>query len=136
MFRDGTYAAFFRTARGEGMGTVHFADGALWGSDSIVAYSGSYDMDGERFTASLTTRRHTAGHATVFGIDELHLKLAGTSNGKIATCSGVADEAPGMLFEATLILIQDQPAPAPVERQAKRLSLHKLPRLSGRWRAR
>jgi hypothetical protein len=136
MFRDGTYAAFFRTPRGEGMGTVHFAEGALWGADSILTYSGSYDTDGEHFTASVTTTRHTAGHATVFGVDQLHLKLTGTSNGKVATCTGMADEAPGMLFEATLILVQDQPSPAPVRPQANRFAPRKLAKLPGGSRPR
>src|SRR5262245_31398082 len=98
MFRDGTYAAWFKTPLREGAGIVHFADGKIWGGDSIISYSGTYAVDGERFTATVTTRRHSAGHDTVFGagIDEVELKLEGTSNGKIARCAGTAAAAPGM----------------------------------------
>ena len=71
MFRDGTYSAWYRSPLGEGTGIAHFADGKLRGRDSILFYDGSYEIIGDLFTAVLRTRRHTAGHATVFGIDEL-----------------------------------------------------------------
>src|ERR1700760_2702862 len=72
MLRDGTYAAWFKTQLREGAGIVHFANGKLWGGDSIISYSGCYEVEGDRWTATVTTRRHAAGHATVFGagIDE------------------------------------------------------------------
>src|SRR5262245_11784736 len=77
------------------------------------------------------TRRHAQGHATVFGpgIDEMELKLAGMSNGKIAQCSGTTDAAPGVAFEATLILNEDQPpAPGAVSPVAKVRGRNKLPK--------
>ena len=137
MLRDGTYAAWFKTSLREGAGIVHFANGRLWGGDSIISYSGCYEVDGDRWTATVTTRRHSAGHATVFGpgIDEMELKLAGTSNGKIASCSGTTDAAPGMAFEATLILSEELPPPAASPR-AKRHAKTKLPRPPQRLRAR
>jgi hypothetical protein len=134
MFKDGTYAAWFKTSRGEGAGIVHFANGIIWGGDSIINYAGHYEVDGDRFAATITTRRHAAGHPTVFGIDELELKLVGTSNGTIATCSGTAKEVPGMAFEATLILSQDQP-PAP-EQSATKFDIGKLPKLPRAFRGR
>jgi hypothetical protein len=114
MLKDGTYAAYFRTRLREGAGIVHFADGNIWGGDSIISYSGTYQVDGDRFTATVMTRRHSIGHDTVFGagIDEIELRLEGTSNGKIANCTGTAPQAPGMTFEATLILSEGQ-SPAP-----------------------
>jgi hypothetical protein len=132
MFKDGTYAAWFKTSIGEGTGIVHFADGKLWGRDSILFYDGSYETDGDRFTAILRTRRHTPGHATVFGIDELELKLDGTTLGKTAQCTGTTDAAPGMMLEATLIPCQSPPT-APEPPPASKFDpgrLPKLPRLS------
>jgi hypothetical protein len=136
MLKDGTYAAWFKTPLREGAGIVHFADGKIWGGDSIISYSGSYEVDGDRFTATVTTKRHSAGHATVFGagIDEVELKLVGTSNGKIASCSGTAAAAPGMAFEATLILCEDQPPVSDAAPTATKTS--KLPKLPQRLRAR
>jgi hypothetical protein len=132
MLKDGTYSAWFKTALGEGTGIVHLADGKLSGRDSILSYDGSYQTVGDRFTAIVRTRRHTAGHATVFGVDDLELKLDGTILGKTARCTGTAGAAPGLTMEATLIPCQSQPAaaaapPAP-KLDANRLS--KLPKPS------
>src|ERR1700756_3329178 len=88
MLKDGKYAAWFRTSRGEGTGIVHLENGKISGGDSIVAYGGSYEIDEDRFTATLTTRRHSAGPPTVFGIDEVEITLTGTFNGRMASCSG------------------------------------------------
>jgi hypothetical protein len=137
MLKDGTYAAWFKTPLRDGAGIVHFANGRIWGGDSIISYSGSYEVDGDRWTATVTTKRHSAGHATVFGagIDEVELKLEGTSNGKIARCSGTADAAPGTAFEATLILNEDQSGAPGAEPPAEKAA-NKLPKLPQRLRAR
>ncbi|MCK1651908.1 hypothetical protein IVA88_10715 [Bradyrhizobium sp. 149] len=103
MLKDGKYAAWFRTPRGQGTGVVHLAEGRISGSDSFFTYDGSYRIEEQRFTAVLTTRRHAEGPPTVFGTDEVELKLAGVCSGAMATCSGTAREAPDVTFEATLI---------------------------------
>lgn len=36
MLKDGTYAAWFKTALGQGTGIVHLAHGKIWGRDSAV----------------------------------------------------------------------------------------------------
>ena len=104
MLRDGRYAAWFRTSRGEGTGIVHLADGKISGGDCFITYGGTYQVDDDRFTATLTTKRHAAGPATVFGLDEVEVKLVGKVNGTTACCAGSAEQAPGMTFEATLFL--------------------------------
>ncbi|MFB9265619.1 hypothetical protein ACFFWD_21110 [Bradyrhizobium erythrophlei] len=117
---------------GDGTGIVHFADGKLWGRDSIMLYSGTYEVAGDRFSCVVTTKRHSEGHATVFGIDDLVLRLEGTSSGTIATCSGTADQVPGVKFEATLIPShQVQPAPQAKGPEPK-FDLSRLPKLPSR----
>jgi hypothetical protein len=111
MLRDGKYAAWFRTPRGQGTGVVHLAQGRIFGSDSFFTYGGSYQVDEQRFTAVLTTRRHAEGPPTVFGPDEVEISLSGVCNGALATCSGMARQAPDVTFEATLIYNQED-APA------------------------
>jgi hypothetical protein len=123
MLRDGKYTAWFRTSRGEGTGIVHLADGKISGGDSTFTYSGSYEVDDDRFTAALTTRKHATGPSTVFGIDEVEVKLTGRCNGMLASCLGAAEQAPGMVFEATLFLGQD-PSPDP---DSKRVALNRNP---------
>jgi hypothetical protein len=82
-------------------------DGKLTGGDTVLAYTGTYLQDGDRFTASLTTQRHTAGQPSVFGIDNVNLTLTGKSTSTTASCTGTAEQAPGLIFEATLIPMAD-----------------------------
>jgi len=109
MLRDGRYAAWFRTSRGEGTCNVHLANGKISGGDSFFTYSGSYQTDDDRFTAVLTTKRYAAGPPTVFGLDEVEIRLEGKIRGMMAACTGAAEQAPGVPFEATLFLGQDSP---------------------------
>jgi hypothetical protein len=137
MLKDGQYAAWFRTSRGEGTGIVHLANGLISGGDSIFTYSGCYEIDEDRFTAALTTRRHAAGPTTVLGADEVEVKLVGKINGTTASCSGTAEQAPGVVFEATLFLSQDPPPRSDRKLTALNFSAGKLPKgAESRWPAR
>jgi len=110
MLKDGTYAAWFRTPRGQGTGIVHIGDGQIWGRDSVMFYNGACAIDGDRFTATVTTKRHSDGQ-TVFGNnEELNLSLAGTCTGKIAEYAGTAEQFPGVVIQGTLIRSEQQPA--------------------------
>jgi hypothetical protein len=128
MVRDGKYAAWFRTPRGAGTGIVHLLDGRISGGDSYITYGGSYKIDGDRFIATLTTKRHTAGQPTVFGIDEVELKLTGILKDSMAICSGSVDEVPGMVFEATLILSRDEQPKRQPTLPVRKFNVEKLPR--------
>jgi hypothetical protein len=124
MLTEGTYVAWFRTPAGEGTGIAHLRGGEISGGDSILTYSGTYAMDGDNFEAVIQTKRHTIGHPTVFGIDELTLRVAGKCNGHLASCQGRADEIPRMLFESTLIYSRPEDPrrqPAIVEFHPERL---------------
>lgn len=106
MLKQGTYAVWFNTPMGEGTGIVHFRDGVVSGGNDILTYSGSYETEADRFRAVIQTSRHTAGHPTVFGIDDLTLRLDGTCSTMFSRCSGRADEMPDLHFEALLIFSQ------------------------------
>jgi hypothetical protein len=103
MLQNGSYFAWFRTPLKQGTGVIVFNDGKISGGDVILDYSGTYVEDGDRFTAFVATRRHTRGHPTVFGIDEIDLIVTGNSTPTMASCTGTAKQAPGLFFEATLI---------------------------------
>ncbi len=137
MLRDGTYAAWFKTPVREGTGIVHVADGKIWGRDAVMTYSGSCSIDGDRFTAVVTTKRHTEGQITVFGSDEeLVLQLEGTSTGRFASYHGTAEGFPGVLLEGTLILNDpspDKPSPA-AEPTAPKFDPDRLPKITARSR--
>jgi hypothetical protein len=122
MHRDGRYAVWFRTPRGEGTAIVHLANGRISGGDSFFTYSGAYEVDDDRFTAALTTTRHTAGPPTLFGFDEVEVEVAGSFKGRMASCSGTAKQAPGLPLEVTLIASED-PSPAPDGNRAGKLPI-------------
>jgi hypothetical protein len=106
MMRNGSYSAWFRTQLGEGFGIIALNDGILSGGDSVSVYSGAYALDGQEFTASVAARRRTEG-PSVFSIDNVDLRLTGRSTPNTASCTGTAEQAPGLTFEATLIRIVD-----------------------------
>jgi hypothetical protein len=108
MIEDGEYAVWYKTPRGEGTGIIVLANGKITGSDSVLAYSGSYEVDGDHLSVLVSTKRHSPGHASLFGIDEIELEVEGKLNGKTIACSGRARHAPDVPFHATLIRVQNQ----------------------------
>ncbi|MBR0696253.1 hypothetical protein [Bradyrhizobium lablabi] len=135
MLRDGEYAAWYRTAHGEGTGIVHLANGRISGGDCAFVYGGSYEIDEHRFTATVTTRRYADGPTTVFGLDEIEAQLTGEIRGTTAVCSGTAKQAPGLRFEVTLFL-QPEASLAPDPKQASTSpDIRKLPKLPANRRA-
>ena len=117
MLEDGEYAAWYKTPRGEGTGIIILANGKLTGSDSVLAYSGSYEINGNRFTAVVFTERHSPGQPSLFGIDNIELDVEGQLNGKTVACSGRARHAPEVPFHVTLIRVEDQPSPETAARR-------------------
>jgi len=118
MLEDGEYAAWYKTPHGEGTGIIALANGKLTGGDSVLAYSGSYEIKGDRFTAVVFTERHSPGQPSLFGIDNIELEVEGRLNGKTVSCSGHARHAPEVPFNVTLIRIQDQPSAGTKRRPA------------------
>ena len=99
MLKDGTYAAWFKTPLGQGTGIAHVTDGKICGRDGVMTYSGTCAVDGDRFTATIVTKKHAEGQ-TVFGSDdELKLTLEGTCSGKIARFIGTAEQFPGVALK-------------------------------------
>jgi hypothetical protein len=104
MLSDGFYVVQFKTPRGAGAGVLTLAKGQLRGGDSAIMYTGTYAQDGDKFTAQISTRRHTQGLPSVFGVDAVTLSLAGKSLGEAASCSGTAA---GVTFQADLHRVSD-----------------------------
>ncbi|WP_369726060.1 hypothetical protein AB8Z38_16070 [Bradyrhizobium sp. LLZ17] len=128
MLRDGKYAAWFRTQRGQGTGLVDLVEGRISGRDSFFTYGGSYQVDQQRFTGVLTVKRHADGPASVVGPDEFEVRLSGVCSGVVATCSGSAREAPDIKFEATLIYSQEEVPAADARCAVVKLKADKLPK--------
>jgi hypothetical protein len=117
MLRNGRYSAWFRTRQeeetsvmqGEGTGVIELNDGKVTGGDTVLAYTGSYVVEGDKFTAFIATERHTPGQPSVFGIgiDNVNLTLTGKSTPTTASCIGATKQAPGLAFEAILVRMAD-----------------------------
>ncbi len=107
MLRNGSYSAWYRTPLREGTGVIVLNDGKITGGDAVLGYTGTYFQNGDRFSAVVTTWRHTQGPPSVFDIDNLDLTLIGTSAPTTASCTGTAKQAPGLTFEATLVRMAD-----------------------------
>lgn len=107
--RDGLYKVLFQTPLGAGAGVVHLQAGKIRGGDAALYYVGSYQSDGEKFSADVVTDRHTQmpGIVSVFGKDKVHIRLTGKVSGDTVTVQGSAAEAPGVGFQATLARISD-----------------------------
>jgi hypothetical protein len=110
MLANGKYSAWFRTPNGDGTAIVTLSDRTIAGGDSFFEYSGSYEQNGDRLTAMVRTRRVCDGPSSVFGIDEVVLKLEGRCRGEIAVCAGTAEQAPGVNIEVTLIPSREHPS--------------------------
>ena len=135
MLKDGTYAAWYKTPLDQGTGIVHVADGQIWGQDSLMTYHGSCKVDGDRFTATVSTKRHTDGRATVFGVDdELVMDIEGSCPDKIATYTATARQVPGMILQGTLILTEQQQPVRERSRQVPAFNPNRLPKLPKRSR--
>jgi hypothetical protein len=108
MIEDGEYAAWYKTPRGEGTGIIMLANGKMTGSDTVLAYSGTYEIDGDHLSAIVVTQRHSPGQSSLFGIDNIELEVEGKASGSTVVCSGRARHAPDVPFHVTLIRVQDQ----------------------------
>jgi hypothetical protein len=73
-----------------------------------MSYEGSYADDGERLTATFRSWRHSDSAPSLFGVDDIEVSLSGKSpSGKVVSCSGFARQAPDLLFEVTLVRMDD-----------------------------
>lgn len=106
--QNGLYKVSFQTPMGQGAGVVVVADGTVKGGDSGMYYIGTFQEANNQFTAALHVQRHSnvvPGIVSVFGLDNVHLTLQGTSTANSANVGGTAAEAPGVQFQAQLTLI-------------------------------
>ncbi|MFT6559161.1 hypothetical protein [Sneathiella sp.] len=101
---NGLYKAQFQTPFGSGSAVFVLRDGQLRGGNGALYYVGNYRLDGETFSATLKTDRHTHDltTASVFGMDRLNVTLEGVVNGNTITFDGVADEVPDMQVQGML----------------------------------
>jgi hypothetical protein len=107
--REGLYRVQFQTPLGWGSGVIHALNGRLWGGDAAMFYTGNYTQDGNQIAADVRTGRHTQNPAipSVFGRDQVRIRLMGVEDGDLIRFTGSAPEAPNLPFTAELNRISD-----------------------------
>ncbi len=107
--RNGLYKIDFETERGGGQGVVYLKNGKIRGGDSGWYYVGTYEQDGNDFTAKVTIKDHTKHTriTSVFGVDEAEMTLKGTSEGDGVKTKGKSKQAPSVTFQARLERLSD-----------------------------
>ncbi len=107
MLHDGRYSVWFKTAEVGGVGVIELANRRMSGRGTALEYSGSFTQDGNRFSATVSTRRHSPGQPSLFGIDELDFEFDGKSGKTTAICIGTARQLPDIPLEVVLVRIAD-----------------------------
>lgn len=107
MKHDGFYSIEFHTPLGRGNGVVVLTNGEARGGDSVIFYTGSYQLEGDDFVAKIRTGAHCQipGSFSVFGRNDVNITLSGKFVGTNATLTGTAPEAPGVTLTARLMKI-------------------------------
>lgn len=105
--QNGLYKVSFITPKGQGTGVVVITDGSIKGGDASMYYTGTFEEKNNQVTGKLRVRKHSdvPGIVSVFGLDDIHLSLQGTSTNTSATIEGFAAEAPQIPLQAQLTLI-------------------------------
>jgi hypothetical protein len=120
MVKDGDYVVWFKSDRGDGTGQIRLENGKLLGCDSFFDYEGTCDTDADTFNADtfnavIKTKRHTDGPETVFGSDEVVIRLSGKFQEFTGSGVGTVDDMPDATIGTTLI---------PVGKEAPRSQTH------------
>lgn len=83
---NGIYHVDFSSPNGAGCGTVFLENGILRGGDSIVAYWGTYSIDGNLIKGSAETKLHGRGYSILGAATSLVFQ--GTFSGDELQCTG------------------------------------------------
>ncbi|MBD0416521.1 GrlR family regulatory protein [Oryzicola mucosus] len=107
--KSGLYRVHFQTPLGSGSGVVFASNGRLWGGDAGMYYVGTYSEEGNNLTADISIDRHTsnAGVTSVFGADQVTIKINGQVDGDNVKASGTSPQAPGITFSAVMSFISE-----------------------------
>jgi hypothetical protein len=100
----GFYKVSFSTPLGNGAGVAFLRDGKIWGGDSMMFYTGTFEESGEAISGHVKTGRHTQvpGMVSVFGAPSVDISLRGTVTENEISFRGNSPQAPS--FTATFQL--------------------------------
>ena len=85
---EGFWTVQFKGVQGFGTGVVVYIAGHVFGGDSAVMFTGTYDLQGDAVSIRIHVKQMVAGLMTVMGRTEYDLDLAGTLNGDTLKLAG------------------------------------------------
>ena len=92
---QGFYKVSFSTVFGFGNGVVYLSDGTLHGGDSMLFYTGSYQMEGDKLRVALHIDKHTDDTSmfSIMGVETIDFDIlgeieSGTIRGEISLPGG------------------------------------------------
>lgn len=93
---EGFYKVSFFTQLSTGTGVAFLSGGSLCGSDSLVSYDGTYEIEGDCFHARILMLSHGCpqGVASAFGVERATLNVKGRVTDTGVNCVACADTAP------------------------------------------
>jgi hypothetical protein len=108
---EGFWTVQFKGVQGFGTGVVVYIGGHVFGGDSAVMFTGTYDLQGDAVTIRIHVKQMVPGLMTVMGRTEYDLDLAGTLTGDTLKIAG---NIPGTedRLSATLMKQCDLPSKA------------------------
>ena len=108
---EGFWTVQFIGVQGWGSGVVVYIGGHVFGGDSAVMFTGTYDRQGDAVTVKLHVKQIAPGLMNVMGRNEFDLDLSGTLNGDKLDLAG---SIPGtdLRLKCTLTKQCDLPARA------------------------
>jgi hypothetical protein len=108
---EGFWTVQFKGVQGFGTGVVVYIGGHVFGGDSAVMFTGTYDLQGDAVTIRIHVKQMVPGLMTVMGRTEYDLDLTGTLNGDTLKLAG---NIPGTedRLSATLLKQCDLPSKA------------------------
>ncbi len=85
---EGFYTVQFIGAQGWGTGVVVYIAGHVFGGDSAMMFTGTYDRQGNAVTVQLHAKQIAPGLMNTMGRDEFDLDLSGVVEGEKIKLAG------------------------------------------------
>lgn len=101
---EGFYKISFFTQLSTGSGVAFLSGGSLCGSDSLVSYDGTYEIEGDCFHARILMLSHggSQGATSAFGVERATLSVKGRVTDTGLNCVACADTAPDITMALRL----------------------------------
>lgn len=106
---DGFYKVTFSTPIGLGYGVIFLADGKMHGGDSVMFYVGTYAVQGDTLTATMSAGQHSSAPSmkNVLGVSEATLSINVKRLGTALIGRATTPQAPGVNVSITLDKLLD-----------------------------